>query len=226
MGYLSKEFVAFFKELEKNNNKDWFDANRKRYESVVKKPFAQFIDEMIGRINAEDPTVAIQAKDALLRINRDIRFSPDKTPYNTHYGAIISSAGRKDKSIPGIYFRFSSKGIDIYGGAHGVDKNQLQSIRTYIAENLDHFNKVITNKTFSEKFGELLGEKHKRIPKEFQEIATKQPLIANKQFYYGATIPAKFITDEDLPAILMSYWKAAAPVKSFLTKAMQPLAIV
>ncbi len=225
MGYLTKEFINFFKELEKNNNKEWFDENRKRYENHVKKPFAKFIDEMIGRINAEDPEVSIQAKDALLRINRDIRFSPDKTPYNTHFGAIISTTGRKDKSIPGIYFRFSAKGIDIYGGAHGVDKNQLQNIRTYIADNLTTFNKVIGDKEFSQKFGELLGEKHKRIPKEFQEIAAKQPLIANKQFYYGATIAAKHITDDYLADTLMDYWKAAAPVKSFLYKAIQPVAV-
>lgn len=221
MGYLSKEFIAFFKELEKNNHKDWFDLNRNRYEKEVKQPFAKFIDEMIGRINSEDPDVAIEAKDAMLRINRDIRFSPDKTPYNTHYGAIISSTGRKDKSVPGIYFRFSSKGIEIYGGAHGVDKNQLQKIRTYIVDHLSEFNTVIKHKPFTEKFGEIMGEKHKRIPKDFQEIAAKQPLIANKQFYYGTKIPAKHITDEDLPNLLMEYWQAAQPVKEFLTKAIQ-----
>lgn len=158
MSYLSKDFIAFFKELEKNNNKDWFDANRKRHETSVKKPFTQLVDGMIGRINVEEPEVTIQARDALLRINRDIRFSPDKTPYNTHYGAIISVAGRKDKSIPGIYFRFSSKGIDIYGGAHGIDKDQLQKIRTYIADNPDQFEKVINNKQFY--YGTQLPAKH------------------------------------------------------------------
>ena len=219
MSYLSKDFIAFFKELEKNNNKDWFDANRKRYETSVKKPFTQLVDEMIGRINAEEPEVTIQARDALLRINRDIRFSPDKTPYNTHYGAIISVAGIKDKSIPGIYFRFSSKGIDIYGGAHGIDKDQLQKIRTYIADNPDQFEKVINNKR--EAFGEIMGEKHQRIPKEFQHISKKQPLIANKQFYYGTQLPAKHITDEKLPETLMDYWYAGRSVKDFLMQAMQ-----
>ncbi len=221
MGYLTKDFVKFFKELEKNNNKDWFDANRKRYEASVKKPFAQLIDEMIGRINHVAPEIAIQAKDAILRINRDIRFSPDKTPYNTHYGAIISTTGRKDKSIPGIYFRFSAKGIEIYGGAHGVDKVQLQKIRTYIANHLNQFQKAISHKDFKEAFGEIMGEKHQRIPKEFQPISTKQPLIANKQFYYGTELPAKHITDEELPETLMHYWHAGQPVKDFLIKAMQ-----
>lgn len=221
MGYLSKDFISFFKELEQNNNKDWFDANRKRYESSVKKPFEQLVDEMIGRINSEEPEVTIQAKDAVLRINRDIRFSPDKTPYNTHYGAIISVAGRKDKSIPGIYFRFSPKGIEIYGGAHGINKDQLQKIRSHIAKNPDQFEKIINNKRFKEAFGEIMGEKHRRVPKEFQEVSTKQPLIANKQFYYGTQIPAKHITDEKLPDTLMGYWHASRSVKDFLVKAMQ-----
>ena len=221
MPYLSKDFIVFFKELEENNTKEWFDTNRKRYETSVKKPFTQLIDEMIERINREEPEVTIQAKDALLRINRDIRFSPDKTPYNTHYGAIISIAGRKDKSIPGIYFRFSAKGIEIYGGAHGISTDQLKKIRSYIAENQDQFKKVLNEKRFKKAFGEIMGKKNQRIPKEFQDICKTQPLIANKQFYYGTQLSAKNITDEKLPETLMEYWHAGREVKDFLIRAMQ-----
>ena len=77
MAYFNKEFIKFFKELNKNNHKEWFDENRKRYEKEVKEPFQKFIDEMIGMINSDDPDVRIEAKDAIFRINRDIRFSKD-----------------------------------------------------------------------------------------------------------------------------------------------------
>lgn len=220
MAYFTQNFTKFFAELEKNNNKDWFDANRKRYETDVKKPFTAFIDEMINRIHAEDPQISILAKDALLRINRDIRFSPDKTPYNTHFGAIISTAGRKDKSIPGIYFRFSAKGIEIYGGAHGVSKEQLQGIRESIAAHPDAFKKAINDKQFKAKFGHIQGEQHKRIPSEFKEAVEVQPLIANKQFYYGAEVDKKVMFAEDLPEKLMEYWRAGEPVRQFLLAAM------
>jgi len=221
MSYFTKDFISFFKELEKDNTKEWFDANRKRYETSVKKPFYSFLDEMIGRINALDPEVSIQAKDAVMRINRDIRFSPDKTPYNLHYGGIISSTGRKDKTVPGIFLRFTARNIGILGGAHGIDKDQLQKVRNAIASDLKGFHKLINKADFKEKFGEILGDKHKRIPKEFQKTFDMEPLIANKAFYYMAEIPAKNITDDRLPDTIMEYWKVARPVNEFLTKAMK-----
>ena len=149
MSYFNQDFIDFFKDLELNNNKEWFDTNRKRYETSVKKPFAKFVDEMIGRINAEDPEVRIEAKDAIMRINRDIRFSRDKTPYNTHVGAIISETGRKDKSVPGFFMRFSTEGIGLFGGAHGVDKDQLQKIREAIASDLKGFRAVLEEKSLN-----------------------------------------------------------------------------
>lgn len=220
MSYFNKDFLQFFRDLEKDNSKTWFDANRKRYESSVKSPFYSFVDHLIGRIQDLDQEVHITSKDAVMRINRDIRFSADKTPYNLHYGAIISSAGRKDKSIPGFFLRFSPKMIGVFGGAHGIDKNQLQSIRNTIANDPGRFEKLINEKNFVEKFGSLRGEKNKRIPPEFQQAALKQPLIANKQFYYMAELSPKLITDEGLTDLLMGYWKAARPIKEYLTEAM------
>ena len=220
MSFFTTDFIDFFKELDKNNNKEWFDANRKRYQTSVKDPFYKFVDHMIGLVNEEDPSVRISAKDAVMRINRDIRFSPDKTPYNVHYGAIISPAGRKDKSVPGIFLRFSPDYIGIFGGAHGIDKNQLQSIRMAIANDLGSFKKLIEEETFSSKFGEIQGEKHKRIPPEFKDAFEKQPLIANKQFYYVAQLDPGLVTKDELPDIIMDYWHAANPLREFLINAM------
>ena len=97
MAYFTKDFIDFFKELAANNKKEWFDFNRKRYEKSVKQPFAEFVQEMIDRIRADDPKVDISTKDAIFRINRDVRFSKDKTPYKTHMAAIVSARGKKDK---------------------------------------------------------------------------------------------------------------------------------
>ena len=143
MSYFTHDFIDFFKDLTVNNSKDWFDANRKRYEKSVKKPFENFIDEMIARVSADDPSIAITAKDAMMRINRDTRFSPDKTPYKTHASAIISSGGKKDKSIPGMYIQFDANEVRIYGGAHMLEKDQLQRIREAIAGNLDEFDRLL-----------------------------------------------------------------------------------
>lgn len=220
MTYFNSSFLKFFKELSKNNNKEWFDENRKTYEKEVKKPFADFVDEMINRIHDEEPEVLIKPADAIMRINKDIRFSKDKTPYNTYVAANISRYGKKDKSYPGIYFQLSHEGVMIAGGAYMVDNPTLQAIRNYIADNLKEFSAAYRDKSFKEKFGEIQGEKSKRIPPEFKEIAEKEPLILNKQFFYSATLKPDIITSEKLPEILMEYYRAGKRVNEFVKKAI------
>ena len=221
MAFFEKDFIRFFQELEKSNSKEWFDANRKRYENVVKKPFTNFINEMILRIREHDPELLVEAKDCILRINRDIRFSKDKTPYNTHVTAFISRGGRKDKTDPGFFLRFTPKEIGVMVGCFQPDKNQLQKIREAIASDQKRFTKVIENQDFVQSFGQLKGEEHKRIPKEFQEAAEVHPLIVRKQYYAAAMRDAKLLLQDDLPDKLMELYHAAQPLNLFLKKAMR-----
>ncbi len=219
MKHFNQTFLDFLSELSKNNSKSWFDDNRKTYENEVKEPFKAFIAEMISRIQAYEPEVQIEPSQAIMRINKDIRFSKDKTPYNTHVAANISKYGKKDKSYPGFYFQLSHEGVSMFGGAYMVDKDTLQNLREYIAQNLDAFSKTYNDKTFKEKFGTIQGEQHKRIPKEFQDAVEKEPLIANKQFFYSASIKPEIITSEKLPDTLMEYYLAGKTVNDFLKSA-------
>src|SRR5690606_5958345 len=127
---------GFFKELEKNNNTEWFNENRKRYENAVKKPFAVFVEEVISRVRKLDPEVKIKPADAITRINKDIRFSKDKTPYNSYVGAIISPAGKKDKSVPGIFIQLSHGNVRVFGGAYVLEPAQLKKVREQIARDI------------------------------------------------------------------------------------------
>ncbi len=220
MAHFSQDFLDFFNELTENNNKEWFDENRKRYEKSVKDTFKAFVQEMIDRLNEFEP-ITITTSEAIFRINRDIRFSADKTPYKTQVSAIISPGGKKDKTTPGIYFELSPKDVRVYSGAHMLDKDQLSNVRHYIADNLEEFEKLINEKEFKSKFGEILGEKNKRIPKELEEAAEKQPLIYNKSFYYFTKFDAKTILADDLADKLINYYKVTFGLKDFFTKALQ-----
>jgi len=221
MAFFTDDFSAFFKELAKNNNRDWFQDNKKRYETSVKKPFEAFVTEMLGRISAADPSVQITAKDAILRINRDIRFSKDKTPYNLHRTAILSAGGRKNKEIPGLFLRLSPEMIAVMAGAYVVGKESLQRIREAITFDRNSLSNIIDNKTFIEKFNSIRGEQNKRIPKEFQAAAAENPLVANKQFYLMAELSPDWITKDDLADHLMTYYHAARPLNDFLQNAME-----
>ena len=221
MSYFNPAFTKFFKELSKNNKTEWFNENRKTYEKEVKEPFSVFVAEMIQRIRKYEPDIAIKPADAIMRINKDIRFSKDKTPYNTHVAANISVYGKKDKSYPGFYFQLSHDKIMMYGGAYMVETPTLQILRTKIAKNLKEFASAYNDKGFRKKFGTIQGEKHKRVPEEFQSVAVKEPLIVNKQFYYMAEIKSDILLKNDLPDKLMEYYLAGKKLNDFLKSALK-----
>lgn len=220
MSFFSKDFLAFFKELAANNNKAWFDENRKRYKKSVKEPFVSFIAELINEVRKINPDVQITPKEAIFRINRDIRFAKDKTPYKTQVSAIVSPGGRKDKTSPGLYIELDPEKVRIYGGVYMCDKHQLHAIRSSIVSNAKTFEKAINNKDFKKYYGEILGEKNKRIPKEFQAAHENQALIANKQFYYYGDLSPNKVFDPKLIEIVIDYYKAASPVRDFLSEAL------
>ncbi len=220
MPYFSPDYLDFFKELATNNNKEWFDQNRKRYESVVRDPFKSFIGELISEMAKSDPALDIDPKDAIFRINRDIRFSKDKTPYKLNYSAIISPAGRKDKNNPGIYLEFGPERLGVYGGIYMPSPAQVQKVRAYMLQNLDEWKRLLNETAFRESFGEVQGEKSKRIPKEFREAAEDHLLLYNKQWYYHADLPPEVILSEGLMDEILDLWQKAQPVKKFLSHAI------
>ena len=221
MSYFSPDFRQFLRELAANNDRDWFQANKKRYEKSVKKPFNDFVEEMIGRMRIEDDSIEIAPKDAIFRIHRDVRFSADKSPYKTHVSAVISPRGRKDTTHPGLYFQFGGDSIMLAGGAYQLDKDRLLKVRHYIMENMEEFAAAVEDSTFVNRWGEIRGERNKILPKEFRAAAEEQPLLFNKAFYYSAEPDAAFIDTDDLAEDLMAYYHDSASVRDFLLKALQ-----
>jgi len=222
MAHLSKEFVAYFEDLARNNNRDWFHENKKRYENTVKKPFQNFVGALIEAFKRVEPDTSITSKEAIFRIYRDIRFSKDKTPYKLHASATISTTNKKDFSNPnGLYLEITPEHIRQYGGVYGPDKEMLRQIRTAISATPNEFEKAISNSQFKAIFGTIQGEENKRIPKEFKTAHQNQPLIAKKQFYYYTTINIDRIDSEDLIDTLIANYLKAKPVNEFLEKALK-----
>lgn len=220
MAWFTTDFNKFFKDLAKNNSKEWFDANRTRYEQSVKQPFEAFVAEAIARIAKHDKGVAIEPKEAIFRINKDIRFSRDKTPYKLEASAIISPAGRKDHSAPGIYFAFGPESTKFYGGCYMPDKAQLHRIREAIVRDGKGFRRAIGGKQFLALFHGVQGEANKVLPPDFKAHAAREPLIANKQFYVAAEKPARLVEDPKLMEAFMEHWMAMRPMNDWLKKAL------
>ncbi|HOY29456.1 MAG TPA: DUF2461 domain-containing protein [Flavobacteriales bacterium] len=218
MAWFTPDFNKFFIDLAPNNNKEWFDANRKRYEQSVKEPFEAFVAEVIKQVAKVDPKVNITPREAIFRINRDVRFSKDKAPYKSRMSAVVAAGGRKDHSTGGIYFELGPENVAFYGGQYMPEKEQLQGIREHIAANLARFKKLRTAKAFVDRFEGIQGERNKIVPKEFKEAALKEPLIANKQFYFMAELPPSTVSDPKLVQILLDHYKAMKPMNDFLAE--------
>lgn len=215
MQYFKKDFLDFFIELAGNNNKDWFDLNRKRYENDVKEPFKKFVGDLILAIRKENPEIQLEAKDAIFRINRDIRFSNDKTPYKLNTSAGISTQGRKAES-PGLFISFGPEKVMIGGGAYMIAKENLLLLREKLVNEGAAFEKLLASADFKSKFGEIQGQENKRLPSHLMEASKKHPLILKKQLYYMTDLEPEFILSENLLDNVIEYYKAAAPIEHHL----------
>ncbi|MFA7273135.1 MAG: DUF2461 domain-containing protein [Crocinitomicaceae bacterium] len=222
MSFFTPDFIEFFKELAPNNNKDWFDENRSRYEKVVREPFKKFVDHMIAVLSAENPNLKdLQNKDCIFRINRDIRFSKDKTPYKLNVSAAVFVGGKKEYKAEGAYFELSPEHVRVYGGLYELDKDALLDVREGIAANLKEFQKIYTSKSFESTFGAIRGEQNKVLPKELKVASVNENLLFNKQFYYFAEFPPEILLEDDFDQTILKIYQAGRPMEQFFSKILK-----
>jgi uncharacterized protein (TIGR02453 family) len=216
MGF-TEAFYEFFIGLSANNQKSWFDENRARYERDVKSLFLEFVTSVLAKMSAIEPRFeGLEAKHCIFRINKDVRFSKDKSPYKLHCAAAIQIGGRKEMGAGGLYIQLGPEECGIYSGVYMPEKEELQRIRALIAADLEGFSRVITEKPFVQYFGEVRGEKNKRIDKMLGMAAAKQPLIFNKQFYIQHSVEAEDTLRSDFDDYVVEVWKASRGFNIFI----------
>ena len=216
---LTEAFYEFFIELSANNQKSWFDENRARYEREVKALFLTFVESVLVKMAAVDGRFSgMEAKQCIFRINKDIRFSKDKTPYKLHCAAAIQIGGRKEMGAGGLYIQLGPEECGLYSGVYMPEKDELMRIRGLIAGDLEGFNRVITDKAFVKYFGTVRGEKNKRIDADWVMAAAEQPLLYNKQFYIQHVMDAEDTLRSNFDDYVVEVWKASKGFNAFLQK--------
>jgi uncharacterized protein (TIGR02453 family) len=217
---LAKETIDFLKKLEKNNNRDWFMANKKRFDDANNNIIA-LTDHLIGRIAKFDPAVAgLDPKACVFRIYRDVRFSKDKSPYKTNLGAFIAPGGRKTMS-PGYYFHIQPAMFFAAAGKHMPDAGELFKIRTAVATNPKEFFKIVKSKKFIDRFGGLDGERLSRPPKGFAADHEAIEYLKLKSFTVSEEFSQSEAVSADYPGMLAESFKASYPLVVFLRNALQ-----
>ncbi|MBK8484778.1 MAG: DUF2461 domain-containing protein [Saprospiraceae bacterium] len=218
--YFTKDICTFLKDLGNHNDREWFNQNKNQFKEYVEKPFIIFVNDLIESFKELDPRIQITSKEAIFRIYKDIRFSQDKTPYKEFVSALISPGGRKDRSSPGFYFEIRQDAIHIYSGVYEPDPKQLLKIRLYIASHAKDFSKLLLDPKFVKRFGKILGEKNKVLPKELKEAAALQALIFNKNFYFMCSLDPELLYSTKLIEEFVNAFIDARALNVFFEKAL------
>lgn len=219
------EIAQFFDELSRNNNKDWFDSNRKFYEKEIKDKSKSFIEVMGKRFASNDLRYVADPKVSMFRINRDIRFSKNKEPYKTNlgfwfpYGSDVLSFAKRP--LPGLYFHFSNEESFIATGLHSPDSQDLKKVRAALANDLEHFESIINNKTFAGNFpkGMNEGETVSRV-QGYPSVHPAFKYIAKKEHTYYIDTPIDMLFSPNLPDALVEKAKVTEDFLNFLYTAI------
>jgi uncharacterized protein (TIGR02453 family) len=216
----TKALIKFLEQLGKNNNKEWFDAHKKEYETL-RKDWIQFVSELIPAFGAFDPTLLhLEPKDCLFRINRDVRFSKDKSPYKTNFGSSLNAGGKKAEFF-GYYLHIEPKGCFMAGGAYGPSPASLAAIRQEIDYNAKEFHSIVTHKSFIKHFGSLTGETLVRPPKGYEVDNPSIGYLKHKSFLAQRSLSMEEVTSTKLIAQLVQTGQAMKPLIDFLNRAVK-----
>lgn len=222
MQTISKQTFQFLTDLRENNDRDWFQANKLRYDAA-KEEFERFISALLSEIERFDPTIAHhRAKDCIFRIYRDVRFSSDKSPYKTHFGAHITSAAKRSEihSRAGYYIHIEPGASMLAGGAYLPQGPWLKAIRQEIAYESAEFKKILNSKSFRQYFGEMEGEKLKTAPRDYPADHPEIELLRHKSFLATHRCSDEQVMAGDFLAHCGKVFQALYPFDQFLNRAM------
>lgn len=218
---ISKATLEFLSQLKENNNREWFQQHKKEYDRA-RKEYETFIAQLITDIILLDPKIGIpDLKDCLFRIYRDVRFSNDKSPYKTHFGAFIGKGGRKTTSV-GYYIHIEPGQSMVAGGVYQPQPEVLKAIRNEIYFNSAEFKKVIEDSSFVENFGALDDfDKMKLPPKGYQADFADIDLLKYRSYIVDKLIPDSEVSNPSFRAEVIDLFREMMPFHTFLYRALE-----
>ncbi|MDR1557260.1 MAG: DUF2461 domain-containing protein [Tannerellaceae bacterium] len=210
------QILVFLKELEQNNNRVWFQDNKARYE-VLRKAHTEIVQQLINRISLFDAEIAgLEAKDCLFRIYRDIRFSPNKLPYKTHFGAYIAAQGGRNSERSGYYLHIEPGNCLLSGGLWMPQPKLLKRVRQDIYDHIDEFVSILEAPSFKAVFSELDGETLKRVPAGFPPDFEYGEILRHKDFCVSHIKPDSFFSEKNWMDRAVACFEKLLPFNRFL----------
>ena len=217
----SEGAMAFFRELKKNNTREWFQARKHVYEESVKAPMAALVEAINEEMSSFAPQHRNDPGKAIYRIYRDTRFSADKTPYKTHIAAVFPRRGMVKHTSAGYYFSVSPEEVEVAGGVYMPGPPQLLAIRSHVAGHFEQFQGIAAGRTLTRLMGPLQGNKLARVPKGFHTEHPAADILRHKQLYYYVVLDPALATSPRLLPEVVRRFRAMAPMVDFLNAPLQ-----
>lgn len=219
MDHISMDTLVFLKELKANNERDWFDANKKRYKQAQDGLIA-FVDSLLPALSKLDKTIkGVEAKKAVFRIYRDVRFSHDKSPYKTNMGAHVH-AGAKNDSQAGFYVHIEPGNCFLAGGAYSPPGPWIKAIRKEIYHNAAPLKKILASASFKNYFGEMEGESLKTSPRDYDADHPEIELLRRKSFLAVHKVKDSQVTKRGYTKHCTNVFKVLSPFNAYLNMAL------
>ncbi|MDO1447318.1 DUF2461 domain-containing protein [Rhodocytophaga aerolata] len=212
--------LQFVSQLKPNNTREWLEANRPMYESA-KAEFSEFVRHIIKDLSQLEPGFSLlEPKDCIFRIHRDIRFSKNKTPYKTHFGAYFAEGGKKSTKA-GYYLHIEPDGKSMLaGGVYMPPPEDLKKIRQEIDYNGEQLRNILNTQSFKKYYGTITGEKLKTTPKGYSPEHPDIELLKQKDFIATHYVEDSTVIQPDYLSYCMKAWKALKPLNDFMNAAL------
>lgn len=215
-----KAILAFLRELEGHNDREWFEANRLRYEAA-RAVFLDLVGDLIDAFGPVDDLGGVTVKECVFRINRDVRFSKDKSPYKTVMSAVLGRGGRKS-GVRSYYFHIESKGRSfLAGGLYAPSAAELGAVRQALADDARAFKKVIRAPAFVGAFGGLGGDSLKVAPLGYPKDHPDIELLRKKQFLVMHRLTDEEVLSEGLIPNALAVYRAMKPFLLYLEESIE-----
>jgi len=209
-----REGLKFLRDLKKNNNREWFTSHKTIYLESVKLPMQSLISALNSSMAKHAPEFEFNLRRSIFRINRDTRFSKNKSPYKTSIAAVFHPKGTWQESA-GYYLHVEPPEIYVGGGIYMPDSSQLKKIRNGISEHGEEFLAIVTGKSFRKRFGELEGSKLSRNPIGFAKDHPMIEWLKYKQFYSGVTWKVEECTRPQFSDKIVDLYRELLPFVRF-----------
>jgi uncharacterized protein (TIGR02453 family) len=220
--YVTPDLFRFFRELSRNNSRDWFAKNKERYEAVVREPLLSLVSDFGPHLHRVHPRLVADPRPvggSMFRIHRDVRFSKDKSPYKTHAGLRFPHEERKNVHAPGYYLHLEPGSVFMASGIWHPDPPTLQMVRDAIVAEPSAWKRAVGGKTFRERCT-LGGESLKKPPKGYDPDHPLIDDLKRKDFIAYVPLTEREACSPDLIRRLTRASLVMKPMMGFLTRAV------